>query len=240
MTLQIEHVAFDFIDDVKRLRDPSAILDRLRITSASLGYPYFILTGLPLPNQRLEPFVMLNAWPEAWYERYTAEEHFHHDRVGQAAMRTTEPYRWSDLAIGAEDRSALRVMDEAQSCGLVDGFIVPMFSSDSWQQACAFATDRPAQSSDRELAALHVMSVFAAGAARAAFQPLRDLPELTTRERECLHWAAAGKSAWETSQILGIGLETVRTYRRTLRTKLDVATMAQAVAEGCRLGIIAS
>lgn len=62
--------------------------------------------------------------------------------------------------------------------------------------------------------------------------------ELTTRERETLTWAAAGKSYWETSVILGISERTVRFFMSNARRKLNVATNTQAVAEAVWRGLI--
>ncbi|ATN34665.1 hypothetical protein ACO34A_12730 [Rhizobium sp. ACO-34A] len=62
--------------------------------------------------------------------------------------------------------------------------------------------------------------------------------ELTAREREALAWAAAGKSYWETSVILGISERTVRFFMSNARRKLNVATNTQAVAEAVWRGLI--
>lgn len=62
--------------------------------------------------------------------------------------------------------------------------------------------------------------------------------ELTVREREALTWAAAGKSYWETSVILGISERTVRFFMSNARRKLNVATNTQAVAEAVWRGLI--
>ncbi len=62
--------------------------------------------------------------------------------------------------------------------------------------------------------------------------------QLTTREREALTWAAAGKSYWETAMILGISERTVRFFMSNARRKLNVATNTQAVAEAVWRGLI--
>lgn len=60
--------------------------------------------------------------------------------------------------------------------------------------------------------------------------------KLTPREREILTWAAAGKSAWETSSILGISEATVITHLENTRRKLNVATTTQAVVVALQTG----
>jgi DNA-binding CsgD family transcriptional regulator len=51
-----------------------------------------------------------------------------------------------------------------------------------------------------------------------------------------LTWAAAGKSAWETSCILAVAEKTVRAHLESVRQKLNVATTTQAVATALRTG----
>ena len=54
---------------------------------------------------------------------------------------------------------------------------------------------------------------------------------VSARELDCLKWAAAGKSAWEASVILGISERTVRFHLNAAREKLDCTTTTQAVAK---------
>lgn len=53
---------------------------------------------------------------------------------------------------------------------------------------------------------------------------------LTVREKECLMWAAEGKTSWETSQILNISERTVVFHLGNAARKLNVANRPQAVA----------
>lgn len=54
---------------------------------------------------------------------------------------------------------------------------------------------------------------------------------VSARELDCLKWAAAGKTAWEASVILGISERTVRFHLNAVREKLGCATTTQAVAK---------
>jgi LuxR family quorum sensing-dependent transcriptional regulator len=62
--------------------------------------------------------------------------------------------------------------------------------------------------------------------------------ELTPRERECLKWAARGKSEWEISQILGISEHTSEKHLLNAKTKLGASNRVHAVAEALRRGLI--
>ncbi len=61
---------------------------------------------------------------------------------------------------------------------------------------------------------------------------------LTLRETEVLRWAAAGKTYWEISKILGISARTVRFFMTRTRVKLDAVSNAQAVAKAVTHGLI--
>ena len=54
--------------------------------------------------------------------------------------------------------------------------------------------------------------------------------ELTPRERECLKWAAEGKSEWEISQIFGISEHTSEKHLLNAKFKLGAVNRVQAVA----------
>jgi DNA-binding CsgD family transcriptional regulator len=54
---------------------------------------------------------------------------------------------------------------------------------------------------------------------------------MSARELDCLKWMAAGKTAWESSVILGISERTVRFHLNAAREKLNCLTTTQAVAK---------
>jgi len=61
---------------------------------------------------------------------------------------------------------------------------------------------------------------------------------LSAREREVLLWAARGKTAWETAQILGLSVKTVDFHLGSCRRKLGVASKAQLVALAVARGLV--
>ncbi|KOF52644.1 MULTISPECIES: helix-turn-helix domain-containing protein [unclassified Achromobacter] len=61
---------------------------------------------------------------------------------------------------------------------------------------------------------------------------------LTERQTACLHWAAAGKTSWETARILGISESTVNFHLRNACDRLSVRGRRAAVAEAIRRGLL--
>nr|WP_299752497.1 LuxR family transcriptional regulator [uncultured Tateyamaria sp.] len=62
--------------------------------------------------------------------------------------------------------------------------------------------------------------------------------QLSDREKEVLLWASEGKTAWETSVILGVSKRTIDFYLRNACSKLRTATKTQAVTRAIALGQI--
>lgn len=54
--------------------------------------------------------------------------------------------------------------------------------------------------------------------------------KLSPREKEVLEWAAQGKTAWETGEIMGIASNTASAYLRSAAQKLNAVSKAHAVA----------
>jgi DNA-binding CsgD family transcriptional regulator len=59
---------------------------------------------------------------------------------------------------------------------------------------------------------------------------------LSTREREVLKWVGAGKTSWETGQVLGIAESTVNNHLKAIKAKLGMANRVQAVSHAERAG----
>ncbi len=63
-------------------------------------------------------------------------------------------------------------------------------------------------------------------------------PLLTPRELECLKWARAGKTGWETGMILGISQATATFHLKNAIAKLDASNKTHAVVCAVQLGLI--
>lgn len=63
-----------------------------------------------------------------------------------------------------------------------------------------------------------------------AARPVSSEFDLAPREREVLMWAAEGKTAWETAQLLKVSERAIRLYTENAMNKLRAKTKTQAVA----------
>jgi DNA-binding CsgD family transcriptional regulator len=63
-------------------------------------------------------------------------------------------------------------------------------------------------------------------------------PDLSSREGECLRWAADGKTSGEIAQILGISEGTVNFHLNNAMQKLDVISRQHAIGKAALQGLI--
>ncbi|NIX76984.1 helix-turn-helix transcriptional regulator [Microvirga terricola] len=230
-------IVFEFVEACESFKSVDEVLSALRTRADDLGFAHFIVTGLPLPNRPLEPLVLLNSWPAGWFDRYISRDYFRVDPIGQQALATSTPFKWGHAAERGERVSARTMMGEAVEFGLTDGFCVPIYTATGWQSAISFASPHRLDMGPRDLAAAHLLAITAHGRLRVLLGEERLIRQrLTPREREVLTWAAAGKSAWETSCILSISEATVITHLDNVRRKLNVANTTQAVAVALQTG----
>jgi DNA-binding CsgD family transcriptional regulator len=137
-----------------------------------------------------------------------------------------------------DSRSASRAefFEEAARFGIRCGFTIPIHDGQSHVAALTLAADASQSSFNRTIersdAALQLIAAMFHRAARRALLPelFVDGVTLAPREYECLALAARGKTAWETSVMLGISQRTVVDYLERAKHKLGVFSIAEAVA----------
>ena len=108
--------------------------------------------------------------------------------------------------------------------------------------AFTFATDDPAMCTERliarsrdvvQLVALYFHTHLAARSA-AEFEGLDASDVLTQRERQCLAWAARGKTVADTAILVAIAPRTVVFHLENARRKMRATSIAHCVAEALR------
>ena len=160
------------------------------------------------------------------------------------ALASVRPLDWSALTPGTPARDGLDRI--ANRLGITPcGVAYPLISREGRQAMLAVHVDAEPRDwhsfrrlHDRDLLALavefHASMLHGSGPGRGE----QTTPRLTRREREALHWAAAGKSYWEIAVILGITERTVRYFMANARRKLNVVSNTQAVAEAAWRGLL--
>ena len=235
--LDIGRAAFDFVDDIERVSDQRALMDRFGRELYGYGYHAWIIANLPKSGGRTDSLAMLNGWPQGWTALYRRLKLIHNDPVVAHCLRSTAPFEWREAPYDPlANPKAKDVMDRARDFRMREGFCVPIHTSDGYEAVVTMAGER-VEFTGKVRPALHLMALYAYGKAvdlcmSQRFPPVPAL--LTKREREVLQWTAAGKTSWEISQILGVAESTIIAHIKAAAAKLDTPNRVATVVVALR------
>jgi LuxR family quorum sensing-dependent transcriptional regulator len=179
-------------------------------------------------------------WPAEWQARYLAKDYVRDDPAVLHLGRTILPYTWADLLNCPDYKKAERqIVLEAREFSLNSGLIVPLPALRSGSAILTIA-GCDVEVSPTDSAEIHLAAIYAHKHLRDIVrpEPPKSLARFTERERECLHWVAAGKSDWQISEILSLSVKTVNFHIENAKKKFGVATRVQAVALAIRERVI--
>lgn len=226
------------IEDFNRCDRVDALAQRLSDFSTRLGYNHAAYIASPAHGTTFKSRLVLGNWPKGWVDQYSQAGWNQRDRVAQALHKNTRAFSWSSVVIPKEDKQAQRVMDTAsKEFGMRSGICVPIHGRNGYEAGFSYS-GYEADGSDEALGAIQLVSFFAESRFRSFDRNFGHAKLLTPREREVLTWAAAGKTAWDTGEILNIAEGTVNVIARNAMAKLNTHTRAQAIAEAIRTGEI--
>jgi LuxR family quorum sensing-dependent transcriptional regulator len=234
--LTISRAAFDFVDAIERVTDPATVIELFDGELKRYGFHAWLITGLPNHGERIDPLMMLNGWPKGWTETYTRLNLVQNDPVVAHCFRSTAPFVWRDAPYDPlTNPKAKEVMERATDFRMNEGFCVPIHSSEGFQAVVTMAGEQ-VEAARQVRRALHLMALYAYGKAVELCLP-KKFPEphlLTKREREVLQWTAAGKTAWEISQILGVAESTIIAHLKSAAAKYDTPNRIATVVAALR------
>ncbi|RNF84373.1 helix-turn-helix transcriptional regulator [Montanilutibacter psychrotolerans] len=220
-------------------------VDRL---TKSIGVSHwFYAINLPLIDDRHAHF-SLGGYPPGWLERYLEMQYLQIDPLVSHCHDHATPLSWAE-AVGdnraiADPRlqKVRRMFGEAGEFGLGAGVSVPLHGPGVCWGLMSFACDaRNGEELSRRMPELHLLAHFVHEAGRhfARARTQQTFPALTKRERECLFWAAQGKTSWEIGQLLVISERTVIFHLQNAAQKLGVCGRQAAIARAISMGLIA-
>lgn len=202
----------------------------------SYGFTSFIFTGLPSYGDDVESYVIKNAWPDEWTDRYREHRYFSKDPVSQWSLTRSKPFFWAEArAASISTTESTEIENEARTFGLGEGVAFPMYDASSWQAVISLATADECDLDKRSIADLYLLSLYCKMAACDLLPgSTARRAVLSAREQEVLQWISAGKSSWEISKILNISEGTVTLHLAKIRAKMGVSNTTHAVATAIR------
>lgn len=214
----------EFVRDVRELDGEEQLAEAIGEVTADLGFRYFALTH-HVDVRRSSDAIRLHNYPDGWAEWFDDQSLGASDPVHRASNLTNIGFAWSKLpemiVLTAQDR---HILETARSQGIGEGFTVPAHVPGEAHGSCSFACAAGEHFRDENLPLLQLVGAFAFDAARRMRRPSSSSPpvRLTDRQRECVVWAACGKSDWEIARILGISHETVIEHLKHARERYGV------------------
>lgn len=214
-----------FVSDVARVKNEEELADALNDIASELGFRFFALMH-HADVRRTSETIRLHNYPEGWAQWFEQQQLGASDPVHRASHLTSVGFVWSRLPemIPLTTRD-LDVLKAARATGIGDGFTVPAHVPGEVHGSCSFATEAGKSLPYEHLPLLQLVGAFAFEAARRVrgVRDPRSRPQLTDRQRECVVWAARGKSDWEIARILGLSHETVVQHLKQARERYGVA-----------------
>jgi LuxR family quorum sensing-dependent transcriptional regulator len=235
VSANIARQAFDFIDEIEKMTDQPAVIERMDREFRISGFNAWVVTGLPVPGEQMRDKILLNGWAPEWSRLYLEHNYALDDPVAQHCFRSITPFEWNNVPYDRTTQPAARaVMDGATEFGMFNGLCVPIHTMSGFQAVVSMGGRHIDLSPDTKRA-LHLMSIYAHAKAVDVVQPPIETDRvLTRRERDVLSWTAAGKGAWDIGQILGISQYTVKQHLCTIQAKFNTTNKTASVVAAIR------
>lgn len=218
----------------------AALVSQTARICQALEFEYFVYG-----SRQSDALLVISTFPMAWQQHYARENLIADDPTVVHAMTSCLPLVWSHELLATP--SGARVCEDARGHGIGSGVTLPIRGSGRQRAIMNFASgrllgpDHVAHARSVLAETLMVTSYFQESMQRLAVTPApaaADIEPLTPREIECLRWAMAGKSSWETGQIITCSERTVNFHIGNVMRKLGVTNRRVAVVKALTLNLI--
>lgn len=207
---------------------------------SSIGYATYVL--FQTPRKKLRSPYIKTTYPDQWISYYLQNGYYETDPIVNYATNHETPKFWHEIA---SNKNASQIYEMSQKFGILpEGFVIPVQSKyyDRGFLSINAAVEKAGFTAFIE----ENIGLIAKAATLIQKLALEEVQSeggdtkgrLSPREIECLGWISEGKTYPEIAIIMEVSEHTIRGYAKTIRLKLDCATIAQAVSKAFRLNII--
>jgi LuxR family quorum-sensing system transcriptional regulator CciR len=224
----------DFIDKTIEATDSSQVVAILKQALQEWGFPYMACGSFG----GISPEVVMD-YPESWKKHYAERNYLDIDPVVTRAFNSRTPYYWDDLSNLSSKQKLLFL--EAKDAGLLHGLTVPIHGLNGEVFVTGIASPHEDVDTKRSLTVAGILITQAYNRMMSIKYPQAPEPQttLSSRESECLVWAARGKTSWEIGGILSISENTVNFHIKNAMTKLEASTRLMAILKATNQKLIA-
>ena len=210
------------------------------------GFDQFLYGGR-IPTSFVRPqLIIISGYSQEWWDHYNEQDYFKNDPVLEYCTQNILPLEWHNMPEQQLSKKlSSKIMNECADFGLKAGVSFPVHTPTGEFAMLSFTSDKnpTSISPDIQYALPHLMILthYIHEAVMRIFRNQHNSKgaiELTQREKECLLWAAEGKTSDETANILHISESTVRFHLNNAARKLNVHNRRHAIARAICLGLI--
>lgn len=238
----IERSFQEFIDAIQTADDEIGFERVATRVTQRLGFRWFAY--LRMTDDRP---TLISSYPKSWTSRYFDLQYQLLDPVVRRARAERDIFSWGgEVSRPTATREQRRFFEEATTFGIRSGITVPIRAGFGRTAAFTLATDHGNILTERlaneakdvlQLVALY-FHTHVSTRLRAQSYPSDRRSALTQRERQCLTWAAQGKTVADIAILIEATPRTVTFHLGNARRKLNAASIAQLVAEAMRRGLL--
>lgn len=227
-----------------------ATVEELHATTSTItkdyGFDHF-LYGVQINTSLTRPYqFILNGFPDGWRTRYLEQNYQEIDPVFHHCItkKLTTPIRWNNQVEKEHKEAAM--WNESRDFGLLTGisFAVHGGHGDAAVLSLTTDSDSPAvrQQIMQVMGQAQLLACYLHEAVQRVVLSKGPLPlakmELTCREKECLLWAAEGKTGSEIADILKISERTVTFHLQNASQKMGASNRQHAISRAISTGLI--
>ncbi|MEJ2625469.1 MAG: LuxR C-terminal-related transcriptional regulator [Pseudolabrys sp.] len=219
----------------------------------------FVDASKPWENDPL----LVTTHNQEWIDTYRSENFLATDPCLDVAKRTNLPFNWGSIKLppvnGKRKPGAVRTMEAVHDFGILEGLTVPVHYCDQlgrrYSSVCAlfwkdkltaFFANLKFNRVQMHMIILYMMQrLVELHALEKSVSPRFNRNDeadpiwnLTDREKEVLKWAALGKTADETADILVCSRKTVEAHIQNAMSKLGAMNKTQATVQAIYQGLI--
>jgi len=228
------------IDRIEAAAETESLLEAMRVFMQTRGFEHIGIGPLLNPATLNAPISSFGAtdFPEEYLQLWFDKNFIMIDPITRYGIAARNAFTWQN-AYDRADKVGRRVLDTGRDFALDKGMAVPVAIPGMPTGLITLSHADP-RFSQADIAAIEIVAIH-------AYTRLLDLvdavPEakpyiLTARETEVMHYIAAGKTNWETSEILGVSEDTIKAHMKSIMLKTQSANRAHSVMKTMRAGDI--
>lgn len=212
----------------------------IRKIASAMGFHSFIVMRLPTTGaMKLNESILLSNWNPELLRAYDQLGLLNGSKIIRQLKESVVPFTYNLAHVNENrgDGNDQVAVELFKTFDHMEGAYVPTNDRSGNRGAIGFAGSKDAIEG-ADLGMLSLLSTHIYDRLLNLSEQREPKVQLTSREKECLVWTAAGKTGSETATILGISEKTVNHHLGSAAAKLDTVNRAHTVAVALRMGLL--